>query len=130
MCLTPKYKASDTAFPKINHLRHMYFLKGIAAILKVKTEGDPSQNINYLAVDSRKIFFPAETLFFALPSTKRDGHQFILEAYNQGVRSFVISHPIDLQPYAGASFIHVCDTLKALQSVAIFHRNQFNLFFI
>lgn len=103
----------------------MYFLKDIAAILETKLEGTASQNVNYLAVDSRKIFFPAETIFFALPSLKRDGHQFIVEAYNQGVRSFVISHHINLKPFADAGFIYVDNTLEALQKIAAFHRKQF-----
>ncbi len=103
----------------------MYLFPEIAQILNAEIEGATSQTINYLAVDSRKLFFPAETLFFALPSAKRDGHHFLLEAYNQGTRSFVISNTIDLKPFPDAGFIEVADTLKALQALAVHHRKKF-----
>lgn len=104
----------------------MYSFQQIAEILNTTIEGHTSQTINYLAVDSRKLFFPAETLFFALPSAKRDGHQFLSEAYNQGARSFVISHPLDLKPFPEAGFIQVENTLGALRLLAEIHRKKFN----
>ncbi|RZK49264.1 MAG: bifunctional UDP-N-acetylmuramoyl-tripeptide:D-alanyl-D-alanine ligase/alanine racemase [Pedobacter sp.] len=94
--------------------------------------------IKHLAIDTRTLAQPDETLFFALKD-KRDGHDFIPAAYEAGVRYFVVSnqyisnHP-DLNAdvatrstYAGAYFLAVRDTLMALQTVAGKHRIKFNL---
>jgi UDP-N-acetylmuramyl pentapeptide synthase len=44
-----------------------------------------------LLTDSRRISNAAEGLFFAL-SARRNGHEFIAEAYAAGVRNFVVKH--------------------------------------
>ena len=51
--------------------------------------------IEYLLLDSRKIYSPATSLFFALKGPRRDGHQFIAELYKKGVRNFVVSEEQD-----------------------------------
>lgn len=79
-----------------------------------------------LLLDSRKIIDPEKSLFVALKGPRRDGHQFIKEVYEKGVRGFLISEP---QPYADfpdALFIKVDDTLAAIQQMAAYHRNQFH----
>lgn len=83
--------------------------------------------IEQLLLDSRKVYSPATSLFFALKGPRRDGHQFIPELYKKGVRSFVVSEEQDKQIYPGASFILVKDTLAALQQLSIHHRKQFSL---
>ncbi len=81
--------------------------------------------IEYLLLDSRKVYSPAASLFFALKGPRRDGHQFIPELYKKGVRSFVVSEEQDKAAYPDAGFIIVGDTLNALQQLAIYHRSQF-----
>ncbi len=81
--------------------------------------------IEYLLLDSRKVYSPATSLFFALKGPRRDGHQFIPELYKKGVRNFVVSENQDKASYADASFILVGDTLTALQQLAIHHRSRF-----
>jgi len=81
--------------------------------------------IEYLLLDSRKVYAPAASLFFALKGPRRDGHQFIPELYKKGVRSFVVSEEQDKAAYPDAGFIIVGDTLNALQQLAIYHRSQF-----
>ena len=83
--------------------------------------------IEYLLLDSRKVFSPATSLFFALKGPRRDGHQFVPELYKKGVRSFVVSEEQDKTVYPDASFIGVTDTLTALQQLAIHHRSQFTI---
>jgi alanine racemase len=82
-------------------------------------------SIEYLLLDSRKVYSPATSLFFALKGPRRDGHQFIPEMYKKGVRSFVVSESQDKDTYPDASFIVVSDTLTALQQLAMHHRSQF-----
>ncbi len=85
----------------------------------------PGNAVDYLLLDSRKVYSPSSSLFFALKGLRRDGHQFIAELYKKGVRSFVVSEEQDATMYLNASFIFVADTLKALQQLAIYHRSRF-----
>ena len=87
----------------------------------------PDTTIEYLLLDSRKVYSPATSLFFALKGPRRDGHQFIPELYKKGVRSFVISEEQDISVYPGANFIIVADTLTALQQLAVHHRSRFDI---
>ena len=92
-------------------------------------EGIPTSvpdTIEHLVVDSRKIVFPKSTLFFALRGPRRDGHEFIREAYEKGVRHFVISRRIDTYTYPDVDFFLVYNALKALQILAAIHRAGFN----
>lgn len=103
-----------------------YELDHIASIV-----GSPSpagkQKIEHLLWDSRKVYSPANSLFFALKGPRRDGHQFIPELYKKGVRSFIVSESLDASAYPGADFIYVNDTLMALQQLAAHHRGNFDI---
>lgn len=83
--------------------------------------------VEHLLLDSRKAFLPATSLFFALRSSRRNGHNFIGELYQKGVRSFVVSQPVDTSVFTDANFIEVPDTLEALQQIAAYHRRQFSI---
>lgn len=83
--------------------------------------------IEQLLVDSRRLIFPDTSLFFALPGPRRDGHSFIGELYERGVRNFVIFKEIPIDAYKEANFILVPDTLIALQQLTAFHRQQFSI---
>ncbi|XOV66763.1 MAG: alanine racemase [Fluviicola sp.] len=80
-----------------------------------------------MSFDTRRIVRGDEVLFFALKGEFRDGHSFIGEAYKKGVRTFVVSKKIDTSEYEGAAFLHVEDTLKALQTLAKNHRQKFSI---
>jgi len=87
---------------------------------------NPDQQISELVYDSRKISLPDESLFFALSAT-RDGHEFIADAYNQGIRSFMVSKDVPfLMDKTDVNVLKVQDTLKALQDLATYHRMQFH----
>lgn len=85
----------------------------------------PGSPVEYLVLDSRRVYAPATSLFFALKGPRRNGHQYIEELYKKGVRSFVVSNAIDTTPYPGANFLLVKDALAALQQLAAHHRRQF-----
>ena len=82
--------------------------------------------ILHLLTDSRKLVAPASTVFFALVTGQRDGHQFVEELYARGVRTFVVSTQTATTGCEDAWFIHVTDTLKALQALASNHRARFS----
>ena len=104
-----------------------YFMSDIANIVGGKPFLSVKSIIAHLLIDSRKIHSPGDSLFFALTGPRRDGHQFIAELYNKGVRNFVISKKIKTTDFSEANFILVNDSLEALQKLTAFHRKQFNI---
>ncbi|MES2772850.1 MAG: bifunctional UDP-N-acetylmuramoyl-tripeptide:D-alanyl-D-alanine ligase/alanine racemase [Bacteroidota bacterium] len=105
----------------------MYSLSQIANITDGRLQSIATPVVKYVSVDSRKIFFPAETLFFAIVTGQRDGHAFINELYEQGVRSFAVSKMPDKSHFPEAGFIAVPNTLLALQHLSASHRSQFHI---
>jgi Alr-MurF fusion protein len=92
----------------------------------LRAEGQ-RHKIVHLLTDSRKLIFPAETIFFAITSARRDGHEFITNLYDKGVRNFVVSRlPGSMVP-SDANFIIVRDTVQALQKLATVHRHRFHI---
>lgn len=86
----------------------------------------PGVALHTLSFDSRKLSDIDHTLFFALAG-RRNGHDFIEEVYNRGVRNFVVSEKgAFLRQCKDANFLVVSDTLKALQQLAAHHRRLFN----
>lgn len=104
-----------------------YTIQHIASILKASTAQFSNAVIEHLLIDSRKIIFPEVSLFFALHSNRRDGHAFIKEVYERGVRNFVIDSNFDATNFPQANFLKVENTLQALQTLAAYHRSQFNI---
>jgi len=82
-------------------------------------------SIGVLITDSRRINNAPEALFFAL-SGRRNGHEFMAEAYAAGVRNFVVNHGPEIK-MPEANFLLVDDVLGAMQALAAWHRNQFKL---
>lgn len=81
--------------------------------------------IEHIILDSRKLNYTDQSIFFALKGSRRDGHQFIQELYEKGVRNFVVSEEIPALP--AANVIRVKDTVTALQSLAAYHRRLFDI---
>ncbi len=81
-----------------------------------------------LLTDSRSLTDPEQTLFFALKTAHNDGHRYISELYDKGVRSFVIQHDVlEADTMPDATFYWVEDTLLALQGLASYHRQRFHI---
>ena len=101
-----------------------YNLKQLSSIINGTLIGNENQNIEQVFFDSRMIINPNNGIFFALNGNQKDGHQYILDAYQKGIRNFVIHKKIDHLPHA--NFIEVDSPLHALQIWAKNHRNQFS----
>jgi Alr-MurF fusion protein len=87
-------------------------------------------SIGQLLLDSRRLIFPATTLFFALKGPRRDGVRFVGEMYKRGVRNFVVGPDAGTDALAGladANILVVPDTLAALQQLVAAHRQAFSL---
>ena len=86
-----------------------------------------SEEIEELLTDSRKIAHAETSLFFALKGDRHDGHRFIESCAEQGVSNFIVSEFKDEWKNLPANFVVVTDTLDALQKLATYHREQFNI---
>jgi Alr-MurF fusion protein len=108
-----------------------YTANDIATILELTPTWTSNIVVEQLLTDSRRLVFAEQTLFFALPGPRRDGHDFIESLYDQGVRSFVVNVNKDLfnlKAYCtGAIFFEVPNCLAALQKIAAYHRSKFDM---
>ena len=108
-----------------------YTANDIATILELPPIAASSIEVDQLLTDSRRLVFAAQTLFFALPGPRRDGHEFIESLYDQGVRCFVVNSSIDLSSLKAyctdAIFFEVPNCLAALQKIAAYHRSKFDM---
>lgn len=90
-----------------------------------------------LVVDSRRLIRPEETLFFALPGQRTDGHDFIPELFRTGVRHFVVKEDsgamtqvqgkLSEEQWREASLLRTDNPLALLQALAAHHRQQFSV---
>ena len=103
-------------------------LRGIASALEVPCPFEfQDVYIKELAIDSRKVVLPAQSLFFAITGDRHDGHNFIESLYEKGVRAFVVGADYTAsEKLDDAFFIRVDNPLVALQTVAATKRAQFN----
>jgi alanine racemase len=85
----------------------------------------PDYSIQYLLHDSRRAG-SERSVFFALKTPHGNGHLFVPDAYAAGVRNFVVSEKIATHGLKDANVILVGDTLRALQTLARHHREQFH----
>ena len=81
-------------------------IENIEKVLGAKRFGDRSVQIDWILTDSRSLCFPEETLFFALKTKRNDGHKYLPELYERGVRNFVVGElPADMKSFQDANFL-------------------------
>jgi len=98
----------------------------IARIVGGEIRGDTSgapKIINSIVTDSRSHEAKTNFLFVALKGPVHNGHHFIPELLEKGIKTFLVSERNNIT--AEASFILVENTTLALQQLAAFHRNKF-----
>lgn len=87
----------------------------------------PDALVELLLTDSRQRTQTEAALFFALNGERHDGHRFLSELYDAGVRHFVVGRSVDISRYPEANILLVNDTLVALQALAAWQRAKFDL---
>ena len=113
MLLAEKYTAS----------RLLETLKG-----RIYRYGQPERDIEEVIIDSRKPILTYNAVFFALKTSKNDGHKYIKELFDKGVRVFVVSEvPDDDNITREAVIIIVDNTLGSLQNFAYVHKRECNI---
>ncbi|TSD66965.1 bifunctional UDP-N-acetylmuramoyl-tripeptide:D-alanyl-D-alanine ligase/alanine racemase [Inquilinus sp. KBS0705] len=106
-------------------MQNSYTVNDVKQVINATGDVVNNETISTLLTDSRRIIKPAGSLFFALTG-RREGVDFIVDAYTAGVRSFVVKHrPDTVMP--DANFLVVADVLTALQALAAHRRSQYSL---
>ena len=86
-----------------------------------------SCSVRHILTDSRSLVSPQDTLFVAIPTESGDGHRYVAQLYERGVRSFVVERLPD-EARRGewqANWFVVPSSVKALQQIAALHRARF-----
>ncbi|MES2138706.1 MAG: bifunctional UDP-N-acetylmuramoyl-tripeptide:D-alanyl-D-alanine ligase/alanine racemase [Bacteroidota bacterium] len=102
----------------------------IATVINASTSGNGNTDtaIKNLLIDSRKLSNAETSLFFAIKGERHDGHAYLVDLYEKGVRHFVVSSlPQNNSAFNNSVFLLVKDTLLALQCLCAFHRKQFKI---
>ena len=100
-------------------------LKEIAEGIDGTLHGRGDMNISDLAIDSRTLADGRETLFIALVGEQHDGHNYLAELYERGIRAFLVSSLPERKEYPEASYCLVENTLDGLQALASVRRLRF-----
>jgi alanine racemase len=104
-----------------------YRIDEINTVVNGKFYGENfTADIEHISIDTRETISSSASLFFCLMA-RNDGHQYIDIAYSKGIRNFVVSESIESHNYPETNFILVEDTLIALQQLATYHREKFDI---
>lgn len=98
----------------------------IAGIIGANNPCDPADTtvISTLLTDGRDLLFPHSSLFFALRTPGNDGHNYIRNLYDRGVRYFVVDHDLsDSHLMPDARIFMTDNSLTALQKIAAYVRD-------
>ncbi len=93
-----------------------YRLGDLSRVVSGKLNGDKDIEFTGVCIDTRTI--QQGDIFFALPGTKVDGHQFVQEALKKGAVAVVVTKESVIPS------VCVKDTLRAIQMFARWHRTN------
>ena len=79
--------------------------------------------IHRFSTDTRTLTGHPNEIFIAV-SGKRNGHDFVVEAFGKGVRSFIVEEKVNLK---GVNILTVQNSVEAFQEIAKHHRNSFSI---
>ena len=98
----------------------------IAKIIKGKLIGPPNLLVSEIVIDSRQLSYTEGLIFIAISGKNHDGHLFIDNLYQKGIRIFVVERlPDETDRFPGAAFIITNNTVEALQLLASYKRKAF-----
>jgi alanine racemase len=106
-----------------------YTLQAIADAVGGTLIGPPGAgqwSVDRITIDSRGNTGGASTLFVALQGPRHDGHAYIDELCDAGIRCFLVNAD-QAVPRTGACLVAVPDTRAALQRFAAHHRERFEV---
>lgn len=103
-----------------------YTIRQIAQIIEGKLFTPPGfqdKKIEQIVTDSRSFFRGEHALFFAIKGPRNNGHYYIPELIDRGLKTFVVCQKEVISE--NAAFILVDNTTEALQMLAAHHRKNF-----
>ncbi|WP_184891061.1 bifunctional UDP-N-acetylmuramoyl-tripeptide:D-alanyl-D-alanine ligase/alanine racemase [Candidatus Cardinium hertigii] len=86
--------------------------------------------ITELTIDSRNKTITQFPLFFAIVGINHNGHDYIEEAYEKGIRQFVVESSYNLsilEKFRDLNILQVIHTVEALQQFMVFYRSKYRL---
>jgi alanine racemase len=86
---------------------------------------DPASPIVHVCIDSRKAAWQPNAIFIALQGARADGHRYIQDAWNHGVRNFLIQEHISPVTLPEGNYIRVPNVLEAFHKLAAYHRDHY-----
>jgi len=101
-------------------------LKQFAKYAEAELHGNTQINIERIVFDSRKLLLTDGALFIAVKGANHDGHSYISNLYNRGVRAFLVEKGFDFSSYTEAGFIIVDNSVQALHKVVSQIRKGFH----
>ncbi len=106
-----------------------YTIREIADIVggNIISQDFNDQAVTDILIDSRRLITPGRCIFIALKTKKNDGHKYIDELYNKGIRNFIISDPDIKLKREDVNCIYSENTLEALQKLTAAHRKRFSI---
>ena len=88
----------------------------------------------YISLDSRQIYEPSQTAFFAVKGVHHDGHQFIEQLHQQGIREFIVERAAWHGPltekasqWENTSIWVVENSIQSLQEIVRLHRINYTI---
>lgn len=99
------------------------YLEEIAKAISGKIIGDKEIKVDNISIDSRQI--KQGDLFIAIQGENFDGHNFVMDAFAKGASVAIVSTEVDSN--IDNTLIKVEDTTKALQDLAHYYRNKFDI---
>ncbi len=118
-----------------------YKIEDIARVTGGTLRGNGNEDIHRVFIDSRNHINPNNSLFIAIRGPYNDGHNYLLDLYQKGIRNFMIdrssrkslisklrlfSKEADAN-FSDANIIVVNNTLEAMQRFSAYHRGHFGI---
>jgi alanine racemase len=87
------------------------------------------KNVN---IDTRILSNGNEMLFFAIVTKNNDGHFYLQDAFNKGIRNFIVEKAgiqdvLTQEAFHASNILMVKNSVGALQQLAIHYRNEFSI---
>ena len=79
--------------------------------------------VTFFSTDSRSLTGVGNEVFIAAKGS-RDGHDFVMAAYDKGIRNFILERDMEL---ADANVLLAPNSIRAFQQIASHHRKQFDI---
>ncbi len=104
--------------------RMLYSCKEIAGITGGAFRGVDAK-VSAVRTDSRSMTDVDGAMFVAIKGLNHDGHAYLDDLYERGVRCFMVEATVDAARYPEAGIVSVQSSIQALQALASHHRDSF-----